>query len=282
MKMDTDYPKKEQPQVSNEQVTSQEKQETVGYRVPTEIVDLPSRGLLYSKDSPLSSGTIELKYMTAKEEDILTTESYIKKGIVIDKFLQSLIVTEGVSIDDLLIGDVDAITIAARVIGYGTDYDVIVDTPSGNKQKHFVDLSEVTLNTLEDRFIKEEGLNEFDFELPKSNVTVTFKMLTQADQKLLQSELDKNKKAFSGQTKTSSTQLKYQILAVNGDYDKKTVRDFIDNAMLASDARALRKYIEEIQPGVNLSMEVTDRETGETFQTETPIGVQFFWPDARV
>jgi hypothetical protein len=282
MKMDTDYPKGS-PNVNTEQSSVIEPtKEAVGYRIPTEIIDLPSKGLLYPKDSPLSSGTIELKYMTAREEDILTTESYIKKGVVIDKFLESLIVTEGVKLDDILIGDIDAITIAARVIGYGSDYDVVVETPSGNKQQHYVDLNQITLNTLEERFIKQENLNEFDFELPASKVVVTFKMLTQYDQKMFQLELDKNKKAYSGQSKVSSTQLKYQIKAINGNYDRKEVINFIDNGLLASDARALRKYIDEIKPGINLSVEVTDRETGETFQVDAPIGVQFFWPDAKV
>lgn len=282
MKMDTDYPKGS-PNVNVESSNVIEPtKEAVGYRIPTEIIDLPSKGLLYPKDSPLSSGTIELKYMTAKEEDILTTESYIKKGVVIDKFLESLIVTEGVRLDEILIGDIDAITIAARIIGYGSDYDVVVETPSGNKQQHYVDLNQITLNTLEERFIKQQGLNEFDFELPTSKVMVTFKMLTQYDQKMYQAELDKNKKAYSGQSKISSTQLKYQIKAINGNYDKKEINNFIDNGLLASDARALRKYIDEIKPGINLSVEVTDRETGETFQVDAPIGVQFFWPDAKV
>lgn len=282
MKMDTDYPKGT-PNVNVESSNVIEPtKEAIGYRIPTEIIDLPSKGLLYPKDSPLSSGTIELKYMTAKEEDILTTESYIKKGVVIDKFLESLIVTEGVRLDEILIGDIDAITIAARIIGYGSDYDVVVDTPSGNKQQHYVDLNQITLNTLEERFLKQQGLNEFDFELPTSKVTVTFKMLTQYDQRMYQAELDKNKKAYSGQSKISSTQLKYQIKAINGNYDKKEVNNFIDNGLLASDARALRKYIDEIKPGINLSVEVTDRETGETFQVDAPIGVQFFWPDAKV
>jgi hypothetical protein len=282
MKMDTDYPKGT-PNVNVESSDIIEPtKEAVGYRIPTEIIDLPSKGLLYPKDSPLSSGTIELKYMTAKEEDILTTESYIKKGVVIDKFLESLIVTEGVRLDEILIGDIDAITIAARIIGYGSDYDVVVETPSGDKQQHFIDLNEITLNTLEERFIKHQGVNEFDFELPTSKVMVTFKMLTQYDQRMYQAELDKNKKAYSGQSKISSTQLKYQIKAINGNYDKREVNNFIDNGLLASDARALRKYIDEIKPGINLSVEVTDRETGETFQVDAPIGVQFFWPDAKV
>ena len=90
-------------------------------KIPTEIIDLPSKGLLYSKDNPLSSGKIEMKYMTAKEEDILTNSALIQKGTVIDEVVKSLIVTK-INYDDLLIGDKDALMVAARVLGYGKDY----------------------------------------------------------------------------------------------------------------------------------------------------------------
>jgi hypothetical protein len=191
-------------------------------------------------------------------------------------------VTEGVKLDDLILGDVDALTVAARIFGYGNEYDVSIDTPSGKKQRESVDLSELSLNYLEERFLKEVGLNEFEFELPSSKVVVTFRIMTQGDQKRFQMEIDKNKKLFTGQAKLSSTQLKHQIVSVDGNKDQKFIRDFVDNGILASDARALRKFIEGIQPGVNLSVEVTDRETGEPFQVDTPIGIQFFWPDAKV
>jgi hypothetical protein len=282
MKMDTNYPKREVLESNEQTVPNSKNEEVVGYRIPTEIIELPSKGLLYPKGSPLHSGNIEIKYMTAKEEDILTTESYIKKGVVLDRFLESLIVTEGVKLDDLILGDVDALTVAARIFGYGNEYDVSIDTPSGKKQRESVDLSELSLNYLEERFLKEVGLNEFEFELPSSKVVVTFRIMTQGDQKRFQMEIDKNKKLFTGQAKLSSTQLKHQIVSVDGNKDQKFIRDFVDNGILASDARALRKFIEGIQPGVNLSVEVTDRETGEPFQVDTPIGIQFFWPDAKV
>ena len=282
MKMDTNYPKKDVLESNQQTVPNPTNEEVVGYKVPTEIIELPSKGLLYPKGSPLSSGNIEIKYMTAKEEDILTTESYIKKGVVLDRFLESLIVTPGVKLDDLLLGDIDALTIAARIFGYGSEYDVQIETPSGRRQTESIDLSTLSLNYIEDRFIKEANLNEFDFELPSSKVVVIFKMMTQGDQKRFQSEIDKNKKVFTGQSKLSSTQLKSQIISVDGNRDIAYIRDFVDNGLLAADARALRKYMEGIQPGVNLSVEVTDKETGEPFQIDTPIGVQFFWPDAKV
>lgn len=256
--------------------------EVVSYRVPTEVIDLPSKGLVYPLDSPLSSGTIELKYMTAREEDILTTESYIRKGVVIDKFLNSLIVTPNITVDDLLIGDIDAISLAARIQGYGADYNPKIETPSGNQQTLFINLSELELKELDESVIKEKGTNEFDFELPNSKVKVTFKLLTQKDQNTISDEIKKQEKYNKESTKLSSTQFKNQIVAVDGNYDKKVVYDFVDNGLLAFDARALRKYMESIQPGVNLSMEVVDKETQKPFSASVPFGIHFFWPDAKL
>ena len=92
-------------------------------KFPTEMVSLPSKGLLYPKENPLSSGQIEMKYMTAKEEDILTNANFIKNQTVIDKLLQALI-TSKVNFDDILIGDKNAILVAARILGYGKDYSI--------------------------------------------------------------------------------------------------------------------------------------------------------------
>ena len=108
---------------------------------PTEQVTLPSKGLLYPEDSPLRKGTIEMKYMTAREEDILSNQNYIENGTVIDKLLKSLIVTPGINYNDLLIGDKNALLVAARILGYGADYDFELDGEEYN----------VDLTTLEDK-----------------------------------------------------------------------------------------------------------------------------------
>ena len=150
-KVNEDYPKKEQ--ISDEQLKAMA---TAQYhsgdtestnKFPTEIIELPSKGLLYPKDNPLSSGKVEMKYMTAKEEDILTTQSYIKQGVVLDKLFKALIVSNGdgmpVKYDDILVGDKNAVMIAARVLGYGKDYEIEVESPSGVKQKETIDLTDI-------------------------------------------------------------------------------------------------------------------------------------------
>ena len=119
------------------------------YKFPTEIIELPSRGLIYSKDNPLSSGKIEMKYMTAKEEDILTNQNYIRQGVVIDKLLESLIVTEGINYADILIGDKNAIMIAARILAYGKDYEIEYNhnylIKIFNQQKYLVIITKIWL-----------------------------------------------------------------------------------------------------------------------------------------
>ena len=241
---------------------------------PTEQVTLPSKGLLYPEDSPLRKGTIEMKYMTAKEEDILTNQNYIDNGTVIDKLLQSLIVTK-VSYKDILLGDKNAILIAARILGYGADYEF-----EYQGERVTVDLAEVEDKQL-DASILVEGKNEVKFTLPTSKIEVSFKFLTHSDEKQISKEIEGLKKIDKLSDRSLSTRMKNILLSVNGDYDRKTVRDFVDTTMLARDSRALRNYIKEIQPDVDLKFDHTDG-AGKSRTLDIPIGVQFFWPDVGI
>ena len=153
-------------------------------KFPTEEVELPSKGLIYPKDNPLSSGKIEMKYMTAKEEDILTNENLIKNGTVLDKLLQAVIVSD-INFKDLIIGDKNAILIAARILGYGKDY-----TFEYNNEQVTIDLTELQLKYLDEGVI-EKGVNLFSFKLPHSGIDITYKILTQGDDnKIKQMEKD--------------------------------------------------------------------------------------------
>ena len=242
---------------------------------PTEEVTLPSKGLIYPQDNPLAKGTLEMKYMTAKEEDILTNESYIKNGTVIDKLLQALIVTP-INYNDLIVGDKNAIMIAARVLGYGKDY-----TFKLKDEEHTVDLTEVADKEIKEEHLLKKGKNEFSFDLPTIKKNITFKILTHGDEKKIDTEVKGLKKINRGESAEYSTRLKHMILSVDGDYERKTVRQFVDNQLLARDARALREYIKEIQPDVDL---VFDLETsaGDVQGVRIPIGVTFFWPDTEL
>ena len=238
------------------------------FKLPTETIELPSKGLLYPEDSELAKGTIEIKYMTAKEEDILTNQSYIKSGTVLDKLIKSLIVSK-INYDDLLIGDKNAIMVAARVLGYGSDY-----TFEYNGEPQTVDLSLIENKPLKEELFKNK-VNEFTFTLPKSKNTITFKLLTHKDEQDINRELEGLKKINKDTSPELSTRLKYIITSVEEKRDKKDIRDFVDNYFLAQDSRALREYIREIQPDVDL----TFFPDGNSDRINIPIGINFFWPD---
>ena len=246
-------------------------------KLPTEIVTLPSKGLLYPKESPLSKGEIEMKYMTAKEEDILTNSNFIRQGTVIDKLLQSLIVTP-INYDELLIGDKNAILIAARILGYGAEYSFKYVDSRGKEVEATVDLSTLKEKLLDESLFK-AGTNEFTFALPKSGNTITFKLLTHGDEKKIEAEIKGLTKVNPNGSFDVTTRLKYMVTSVNGDRDQKSIRDFIDNYMLAPDARALREYYAKVQPDIEMKYFPEDENyTGEGIAV--PISLNFFWPDA--
>ena len=249
------------------------------HQFPTEEVTLPSKGLLYPEGSPLKKGVIEMKYMTAREEDILTNVNLIENGTVIDKLLQSLIVTP-INYNDLLLGDKNAILIAARILGYGSDYTFSFRDPStGEEEEVTVDLTELDDKELDESLMK-DGKNEFEFQLPHSKIPITFKMLTHGDEEKITKELKGLRKINKFTSAELTTRLKHMILSVNGDYEKKTIREFVDNALLARDSKSLRNYLAEIMPDIDLKVDL-DFSSGATAEgVSIPLGLNFFWPDA--
>tara|TARA_R100000995_G_scaffold84615_1_gene63911 strand:- start:328 stop:1059 length:732 start_codon:yes stop_codon:yes gene_type:complete len=240
------------------------------FSLPTETIELPSKGLLYPEDSELAKGTIEMKYMTAKEEDILTNQSYIQKGTVIDKLIKSLIVSK-IDFNQLLIGDKNAIMVAARILGYGSKYQFTY-----NEEEHEVDLSLLDNKKIDEKLFVSK-LNEFAFKLPHSGNEVTFKILTHKDEMDIARELEGLKKINKDSSPELTTRLKYIIQSVNGEKEKKDIRDFVDNYLLARDSRALREYISKIQPDIDLTFFPKKDGGGVSI----PIGLSFFWPDVK-
>jgi|TARA_B110000908_G_scaffold67906_1_gene82056 hypothetical protein len=242
------------------------------FKMPTESVELPSKGLLYPKDSTLATGKLEMKYMTAKEEDILTNQNYIEKGTVIDKLLQSLIVDKGVDYGNLLAGDKNAIMIAARVLAYGKDY-----TFEYKGQSETVDLSVLENKPVADELEKCEGKNEFTFNLPHTGNVVTFKLLTHNDDKAIEREIKGLKRLNKDASPTSTTRFKHMITSVNGMSEPKDVREFVENFLLAKDGRALREEYSRLNPDIDTTVEVNGKE-----DVALPITLNFFWPDLQL
>jgi hypothetical protein len=248
---------------------------------PTEVISLPSKGLLYSEDSPLRNGTIELKYMTAAEEDILTTQSLIKQGVVLDKLFQALIITP-IKYNDLIGADKDAIMVASRILGYGKIYDATCTCPECTKEsKISFDLSLLKEKAFDIESVDMIDTNAFKFTLPASSREVIFKLLTHGDEKKIQLELENLKKTNkSGISKDLTTRLKYIIISVDGNTDKKYINDFVDNELFAQDSKALREHIKIISPGVDFNVDFVCQECYYEGKLNLPVGVDFFWPGA--
>ena len=248
------------------------------FKFPTEIVDLPSKGLIYPKDNPLSSGKVEMKYMTAKEEDILTNQNYISKGIVLDKLIESLVVSK-IDLNDMIIGDKNALLIASRVLGYGKDYSFkAYSTETRQIEEFTVDLTELKDKELDPKDLKEEGVNEFDFVLPTAKIPVTFKILTHGDEKKIDREIEGLQKLKKDSIPEVSTRLKYLITSIDGDREKKAIREYVDNYLLAKDSRALRAEASRVSPDIDLKYTGEGAEEG----INIPVNLSFFWPDSGI
>jgi hypothetical protein len=239
------------------------------FKFPTEEVELPSKGLLYPDGHPLKSGKIEIKYMTAKEEDILSNQSYIQKGIVLDKLLESVIVNKEIKLNDLLIGDKNAVLIATRILGYGKNYSFTY-----NGERKDIDLTELDNKPFDESYVI-DGKNEFAFTLPHSNTPITFKVLDGHDEDKIETELKGLRKLQKDNVPELTTRLKHIITSVNGEEDKKSIREFVDGYLLARDSRALREHINQVQPDVDMTVTLDGGE-----EVSVPLGLNFFWPDA--
>jgi len=245
------------------------------FKIPTEIIELPSKGLIYPLDNPLSSGTVEMSYMTSRSEDILTNQNYIRQNTVLDKLLESLIVTK-ININDLVLGDKNALMIASKILGYGKDYTFKTINSNGDYVDKTIDLTTLKDKNLNPEDLIQERVNEFRFTLPHSGNEITFKLLTHGDEKKIEEEIKGLQKLFPNSVPADlSTRYKYIITSVNGDREKSTIREFVDKGLLARDSRELRNEIKRVQPDV----ELVYYEDGETEGSRIPINASFFWPE---
>tara|TARA_Y100000593_G_scaffold20323_1_gene40801 strand:+ start:456 stop:1205 length:750 start_codon:yes stop_codon:yes gene_type:complete len=245
-------------------------------KFPSETVDLPSGGKVYPKNSPLSKGKIELKYMTAKEEDILTSENLITKGVVITKLLDSLILTEGVTSNDLVLGDKNGVMVAARILAYGPKYDAqITDPKSGELIETEFDLTECPFKVIPEDL----GENGYEFTLPISKKKVTYNILTGKEEEEIALELKRISKVNKGASPEISTRLRYLIQSVDGDNTPAVITDFSKN-ILARDSLALRQEIKRVSPDIDLTQEVEIG--GEMVTVTIPMTTNFFWPNTEV
>lgn len=250
---------------------------------PTEFVDLPSEGRFYPEGHPLhGSDSVEIRYMTAKDEDILTSQTLLKKGIAIDRLLQNIIIDKNIKVDDLLVGDKNALIVATRITGYGDDYEVNITCPTcATVSPHNVVLSELNKVTISDDLLQAFDVNQteqgtFTVNLPKSKVDVEIKLLTGRDEKSLM-EISERRKKHKLQEAMLTDQFKSFIVSVNGNSDKNAISSFVDN-MPAYDSRHLRNLYANITPNVDMEQVFSCPECMNITEVNVPFTVQFFWP----
>ena len=246
------------------------------YEFPTEVIALPSEGKCYPEGHPLATGQVTIKYMTAKEEDILSSQNLIKKGIVLDKLLESVVVDT--TIDDLVTGDKNAIMLATRILGYGAAYQVEVTDPfSGERQQVTIDLSKV--KTKEIDFSKLRRDNRYEFTLPSNGKKIKFKLLSHKGEKDVQAEVAALDKLSKGANPVEvTTRLRKMIVEVEGNSERGFINNWVTNQLLAQDSRALRAHVREFAPDLDLKFEFVSDITGETEALDIPFGVSFFYP----
>jgi hypothetical protein len=256
-------------------VTPSMKQEST---FPTENINLPSKGWFYPENTPLATGVLELKPMTAKEEDILTSKNLITKGIVLDKLMESLIVEKAINPAEMFNCDRNAAFVAIRRMAYGDEYKANVSCPKcGADNPLTIDLGKMDNKPFDfEKYSK--GKNEFEFTLPLSKRVVTFRLLTKKDEDSIDAELKALQKVSTEVTSEVTTRLKSVVIAVDGEREKGPIRKFVDE-MRAQDSLALRNHIRSTTPDVDMSFDFSCRACGVERREDVPLGVSFFWPN---
>ena len=256
-------------------------EEDFGFEIPTETIPLPTRGIVYNVESSLHNReVVDIKAMTAKEEDILTSRALIKKGTVISELISSCLIDKNIEVEDMLLGDRNAVMTALRITGYGSEYSLNIECPECNKKsRQDFDLSKLPIKRLAIEPVA-AGCNVFEFDLPVTKQTARFKFLTGKDEKEISVVQERQKK--QGQTSDNfvTTRLKYALIAVGKVKDKSKIQMFISH-MPARDSLALRKYMDKHEPGIEMKAWMQCPHCQESSEVRLPVGANFFWPDAQ-
>ncbi len=251
-----------------------------GFEIPVESVPLPSRGLVYPPDSPLHGcETVDIRAMTAREEDILTSRALIKKGTVITELIKSCLIDKRIDVPKMLSGDRNALMIALRITGYGADYNVEAECPACNtKSKQTFNLSDLEIKPLQVEPVQ-NGTNLFEVTLPITKKRVRFKFLTGADEEEILVIQERKKKAGAMGDNLVTTRLQFSLVEVEGKTDKALISSFI-RSLPAKDSLFLRQTIDQNEPGIDMKSYIDCPSCSESSEVRIPLGASFFWPDA--
>jgi len=251
-----------------------------GFEVPLESVPLPSNGVVYPADSALHMReTVEIRSMTAREEDILTSRALIKKGTVITELIKSCLIDKKIYVPDMLAGDRNAIMVALRITGYGAEYAVEADCPKCNvRSKQEFNLGDMPIKRLQIEPVT-KGQNVFEFKLPTTKKTVHFKFLTGRDEEEISTIQERAKKQGAQADNIVTNRLQFAIVSIDGKTDRAAINGFIRN-MPARDSMGLRKFIDANEPGIEMKGNFDCPSCSDINEVRVPLGASFFWPDA--
>tara|TARA_R100000988_G_scaffold102118_2_gene76578 strand:+ start:104 stop:976 length:873 start_codon:yes stop_codon:yes gene_type:complete len=259
--------------------------QVLNFITPTEFVELPSEGRYYPNGHPLhNQSVIEMKHMTTKEEDILTSQALLRKGLALERMLENLIVNRSVNVDDLLLGDKNALIISARAHGYGTIYQTNVTCPACSEQQEYeFDLSTLQTNNADDSFLQEKNItltenNTFLIPLPTTDFVVEARLLTGHDEKALNRMAEHKKKRNFPETPMTDF-LRAFIISVNGVSDANSLNGFI-NSLPALQARYIRKVYDNLVPSLDLKHDFKCAHCGHADILEVPLSADFFWSNS--
>lgn len=256
--------------------TSTTPQQPKTFPFPTEIISLPSKGLVYSETNPLSKGELTVKLMTAKEEDILTSTNLIRKGIQLDKLLESIVVEQGVNVNDLVIGDKNAILVTSRILAFGPEYLAKVTDPFDSEEVEVsIDLTTIKIKEIDESLLNRQ--NEYSFLLPISKTSIKYKLLTHGDEQSINRDIEASQKTLKTSNEITARYRRI-IIEVDGNRELGYISNFVSNRLLAGDSKALRKEIGKITPDLDLKFDYTSPITGETEALRIPFGIGFFYP----
>ncbi len=251
-----------------------------GWEVPVETVPIPSQGVVYEPDTNLHGvQTVNIRSMTAREEDILTSPALIKNGTVISELIKSCVCDNNVDVNKMLLGDRNAVMILIRITGYGSEYKADVTCPAcSERSQQSFDLSGLEIKPLEISPVT-KGENRFEFKLPVTKKIVHFKFLTGEDELRISKETTKLQQLFPDKNTEDRVtgRLAHSILSVDGIEDRHKIKMFIQN-MPARDSRALRTYMSEKEPGVDMRCAMSCPSCDTASMIDLPIGINFFWP----
>jgi hypothetical protein len=268
--------------VEGQPITAQQyARQELGVEIPVDSVPLPSKGIVYPQGHPLCGAeSVEYRSMTAKEEDILMSQALIKRGTVITELIKSCLINKNIDVQSLLSGDRNALMIAIRASGYGSQYQPVYTCPNCEfKNELEVDLNNLPIKPLTLQPTS-PNTNSFEFKLPSSKKTITFKFLNGREEEEIVSEMETRKKKGLLNSNLVTARLLRSIITIDGNENKGLVSKFVQY-MPARDSLMLRDYIDQHEPGVDMKIDFKCTNCDHFEEVTLPFGANFFWPNFK-